>query len=725
MTSFAIDKKSHKAASKQSKIRNMTKSSNPNEVSVAKSKLKSKIELPPNPQIEGLRIVDLIITEIEEAHMNKSCGKGQYYCYTDKKCKKVPKGSHMNSKGRLVPDDPEGDQEDGGDQAIDPGGMSTENVVLHTADGKKFAEIIDLIRPEDVMPKMHASDQWIGEEDNYSQKDKELKATKSARDHRHKTIHKSTNTQSNVDVNEYALDDKRMANVQKQKANAASSVQKSQASQSASRKQFAQTAAKQAKAKAKAKERKDISKEIDRKLGIDEDAVSKKQQRFFGMVRAAQKGEGASSPEVAKVASEIGKGDAKDFASTKHKGLPEKKTKKEELQMTVDEAVRLPSEFGNLIMVGVNWRGKMYNIKMFFPQATMPTRKDVQDEVCKVYPGCQVQYFDKYELPSNMAQFDNDQNPIIKVQKEGKRWQDDDGDGKWYEKSDVDGKISKREKKAKNHNCASKVKHEEYGIGNCIPEAHDLDENGNVAHYDVEFAEYIVEGVPVEDLEILVTEMHEHVIPEGKGEKNCGCGQNPCITYGDDRHKKDKVDEAKAKYDNTKSPDYEKKRKALAKKHGGEENIKGHPQYENRFASHTAGMSDAQKDMASSQVSKGFAYKHGRRLDKSNFGDRKKAGKRGNPPSYRKSADSPEMELRYPYGKSNIRQGKGSFKGLKKEQLLKSLTGFMNEGKIADAMRANLDKMKASDKKSKMALDDYIKKVKAQRNKDIDRDENS
>ena len=136
-------------------------------------------------------------------------------------------------------------------------------------------------------------------------------------------------------------------------------------------------------------------------------------------------------------------------------------------------------------------------------------------------------------------------------------------------------------------------------------------------------------------------------------------------------------------------------------------------------------MSDAQKDMASSQVSKGFAYKHGRRLDKANFGDRKKAGKRGNPPSYRKSADSPEMELRYPYGKSNIRQGKGSFKGLKKEQLLKSLTGFMNEGKIADAMRANLDKMKASDKKSKMALDDYIKKVKAQRNKDIDRDENS
>ena len=36
----------------------------------------------------------------------------------------------------------------------------------------------------------------------------------------------------------------------------------------------------------------------------------------------------------------------------------------------------------------------------------------------------------------------------------------------------------------------------------------------------------------------------------------------------------------KEAYDNTKSPDYDKKKKALAKKHGGEDKIKGHPQYE-------------------------------------------------------------------------------------------------------------------------------------------------
>jgi len=73
---------------------------------------------------------------------------------------------------------------------------------------------------------------------------------------------------------------------------------------------------------------------------LKEKAVSKKQQKFMGMVRAAQKGEGASSPEVAKVAASMKKGDVKDFASTKHKGLPEKKVKKESFEAGVQKARR-------------------------------------------------------------------------------------------------------------------------------------------------------------------------------------------------------------------------------------------------------------------------------------------------------------------------------------------------------------------------------------------------
>ena len=42
-------------------------------------------------------------------------------------------------------------------------------------------------------------------------------------------------------------------------------------------------------------------------------------------------------------------------------------------------------------------------------------------------------------------------------EKKKDRWQDDDGDGKWYEKSDVDGKISKREKEEKKKNQKEEV----------------------------------------------------------------------------------------------------------------------------------------------------------------------------------------------------------------------------------------------------------------------------
>ena len=78
-------------------------------------------------------------------------------------------------------------------------------------------------------------------------------------------------------------------------------------------------------------------------------AVSKKQQRFFGMVRAFQKGDSSQTPssEVARVASSIKMKDAKKFASTKHKGLPEKKVKKESVEATSHSDFRSSAEFMN------------------------------------------------------------------------------------------------------------------------------------------------------------------------------------------------------------------------------------------------------------------------------------------------------------------------------------------------------------------------------------------
>ena len=64
---------------------------------------------------------------------------------------------------------------------------------------------------------------------------------------------------------------------------------------------------------------------------IAEKALSKKQQKFFGIVRAAQKGtlDGEASPQVQRAAADMKMKDVKKFASTKHKGLPEKVKSKE------------------------------------------------------------------------------------------------------------------------------------------------------------------------------------------------------------------------------------------------------------------------------------------------------------------------------------------------------------------------------------------------------------
>jgi len=64
---------------------------------------------------------------------------------------------------------------------------------------------------------------------------------------------------------------------------------------------------------------------VQESIELDEKAVSKSQQKFFGMVRATQKGEmDDASPEVKKAADSMSKKDVKDFAKTKHKDLPDK-----------------------------------------------------------------------------------------------------------------------------------------------------------------------------------------------------------------------------------------------------------------------------------------------------------------------------------------------------------------------------------------------------------------
>ena len=63
----------------------------------------------------------------------------------------------------------------------------------------------------------------------------------------------------------------------------------------------------------------------------------------------------------------------------------------------LDEALRIPAKSGNLLMVVVMWRGKTYGVRVFFPQSKMPNKKEVEQEIQKIYPDGRVTYFQRVD----------------------------------------------------------------------------------------------------------------------------------------------------------------------------------------------------------------------------------------------------------------------------------------------------------------------------------------
>jgi len=98
---------------------------------------------------------------------------------------------------------------------------------------------------------------------------------------------------------------------------------------------------------------------------VDEKAVSKKQQKFMGMVHAAKKGDKPASPEVARAAKGMSGKEAEKFASTKHKGLPEKKKKTDETtvagNVATAESSDAPKEKKSKSSGGMNFGGSIYD----------------------------------------------------------------------------------------------------------------------------------------------------------------------------------------------------------------------------------------------------------------------------------------------------------------------------------------------------------------------------
>ena len=220
---------------------------------------------------------------------SKKCKTGYYYCFTDKKCKKIPMGYHIGARGYLARDNDE-DSEEGKKNGNGKNGASNGNGGTNGGSNGGNGGV-----SEGTLHK------WF-------------KGSKS-KDGKGGWV--------NVVTGGTCASDKPGEGTPKCVSSAKrASMSKAERKSAARRKKEADPGQQQKSGAAKPTY---VATDSKRKK-VDEEAVSKKQQRFFGMVRAAQKGEMENpSPEVAKVAATAKRSDVKKFASTKHKGLPMKK----------------------------------------------------------------------------------------------------------------------------------------------------------------------------------------------------------------------------------------------------------------------------------------------------------------------------------------------------------------------------------------------------------------
>ena len=121
--------------------------------------------------------------------MAKKCPPGKYYCFDDKKCKKIPRGYRIGARGYLARDTKDDDNEtkkngngnsngkgnggngsgngnggsggNGGGNGSGGGGVG-ENVEIRTANGDLYATIIDIMSSDNMKPILDSKGVWTG-----------------------------------------------------------------------------------------------------------------------------------------------------------------------------------------------------------------------------------------------------------------------------------------------------------------------------------------------------------------------------------------------------------------------------------------------------------------------------------------------------------------------------------------------------------------------------------
>ena len=102
--------------------------------------------------------------------MKKSCKKGYYYCFTSKKCKKIPAGYHVMGSGRLMKDS-EHEEKEGGEESTDTtkngngngNGGNGNGGAVSEGWSEKYKKSIDCKNPKGFSQRAHCQGRKVNE----------------------------------------------------------------------------------------------------------------------------------------------------------------------------------------------------------------------------------------------------------------------------------------------------------------------------------------------------------------------------------------------------------------------------------------------------------------------------------------------------------------------------------------------------------------------------------
>jgi hypothetical protein len=324
-----INPKTHRTNQKQAKIRGLTKSPNPNEAKVAKSKLKG----PSLPFKEEISLVEKILGE-------EKCGKGMYWCNTDKVCKPLPEG--MKVPGQKVKPTEVGIGKPVGESCAHTG--KGEPCPVHGKHKCPMSEEKDpkgptqpYKSPEELAKKHGVSLDQINKQVEIGTK-VEFEHTSD------KGKARITALQHLDELPNYYSKLKKM--------------------------------------------------ETQKESSIVRDANGNYYAEFINIIKSGSIEE--ENPVWSESKNKEGKEQGIDgkacWDGYRYDGTENGKDKcvKIKKKKDVNEAARMPAKTGNNVFVTLSWRGKYYTIQIFFPQAKVPSRIEISDEIQKIYPGSRV-----------------------------------------------------------------------------------------------------------------------------------------------------------------------------------------------------------------------------------------------------------------------------------------------------------------------------------------------